>query len=203
MRQATPDGQIHVSVTHMRAPAYPLGRDHARNARETTHGAQRRCRVSKNEALGTVCTSQGRRHPSSGSIRPLARAKSTVAAGVAAPPQSARSAGSTPRQSSRTTPSRDRLRRAAPASRRRQQHVDGGESSACWEHLQRCRERAAHEDRGSGSREHPTLDKRARRISLRYPKRVKIHQNADGGATSRCVNKRKKSRSGFGHCTYS
>ena len=132
-----------------------------------------------------------------------------VAAGVAlyscmaAPPQSARSAGSTPRQSSRTTPSRDRLRRAAPASRRRQQHVDGGESSACWEHLQRCRERAAHEDRGSGSREHPTLDKRARRISLRYPKRVKIHQNADGGATSRCVNKRKKSRSGFGHCTYS
>ena len=68
MRQVTPDGQIHVSVTHMRAPAYPLGRDHARNAREATHGAQRRCRVAQNEALETVRTTHGQ------SIRPLAAA---------------------------------------------------------------------------------------------------------------------------------
>ena len=69
---------------------------HAHDARQVTHGSQGRCTVAQNEALGTVRTTPGHKHPSNRRSRSLARAQSIVPAGAAAPARSAPGLRSTP-----------------------------------------------------------------------------------------------------------
>ena len=61
-----------------------------------THGSQGRCTVAQNEALGTVRTTPGHKHPSNRRSRSLARAQSIVPSGAAAPARSAPGLRSTP-----------------------------------------------------------------------------------------------------------
>ena len=64
---------------------------------------------------------------------------------------------STPHRSPRASLLEARRQPATPASSRAPPRLVGGRSSACRQHLQRCRQREAHGDRRAGSREHSTL----------------------------------------------
>ena len=114
-------------------------------------------RFRPSSSLGATRSSHEPQQPLSRSRRSRARAHSTEHAGPTAVAQPACGRRSTPHRSPRASLLEARLRPATPASSRASPRVVGGRSSACWQHLQRGRQRTAHAALRAGSREHSTL----------------------------------------------
>ena len=111
-------------------------------------------RFRPSSSLGATRSSHEPQQPLSRSRRSRARAHSTEHAGPTAVAQPACGRRSTPHRSPRASLLEARLRPATPASSRASPRVVGGRSSACWQHLQRGRQRTAHAALRAGSREH-------------------------------------------------